>query len=496
MTFRYIPVIGLEIHVQLSTATKIFCPCSTDYIGAEPNTNVCPVCLGLPGSLPVLNKKAVELGVRAGLALSCTIKNHSVFHRKNYFYPDLPKAYQISQYDLPLAEGGEIFIPGDDGRPRRIRITRLHLEEDAGKLVHSAADGRLEGAAFSFVDYNRGGVPLAEIVSEPDITSPGEAREYVARIRQTMRYLGVSDGDMERGSLRVDANVSVKKTDEATGEVLCWGERTEIKNMNSLRAVERALQYEIRRQTAVLAEGGSLERETRHWNDGEGVTTSMRSKEAADDYRYFPDPDIPPIVVTEELLESTRNALPELPWTKEGRFAEKYGLPETDAAFMAESLPVALYFEECVKSGASPLRAANWIRTEVFRVMNEKGFSMDSFPVKPSALAELVSLVDGGKLSTTVAREVFARLAEGRSFKDALEAAGASPGGLSSEDVEKMVERVLRANGDVVEEIRSGRDPKGKKIKFLAGLVMREARGQADVAAISGILERRLKEDR
>lgn len=495
MTFRYIPVIGLEIHVQLSTATKIFCPCSTDYIGAEPNTNVCPVCLGLPGSLPVLNKRAVELGVRAGLALSCAIRNHTVFHRKNYFYPDLPKAYQISQYDLPLAEGGEIFIPGDDGRPRRIRITRLHLEEDAGKLVHSAADGRLEGAALSFVDYNRGGVPLAEIVSEPDITSPGEAREYVARIRQTVRYLGVSDGDMERGSLRVDANVSVKKTDETSGEVLYWGERTEIKNMNSLRAVERALQYEIRRQTAVLAGGGALERETRHWNDGEGVTTSMRSKEAANDYRYFPDPDIPPIVVTEELLESTRNALPELPWAKERRFAEEYGLPEADAAFMAESLPVALYFEECVAGGASPLRAANWIRTEVFRVMNEKGLSMDAFPVKPSALAELVALVDGGKLSTTVAREVFACLAEGRSLKDALETAGASPGGLSAEDVEKMVDQVLLANGGVVEEIRSGGDPKGKKIKFLAGLVMRKARGQADAAAVSGILERRLGEE-
>ncbi|WP_367340167.1 Asp-tRNA(Asn)/Glu-tRNA(Gln) amidotransferase subunit GatB [Aminivibrio sp.] len=496
MTFRYIPVIGLEIHVQLSTATKIFCPCSTDYIGAEPNTNVCPVCLGLPGSLPVLNKRAVELGVRAGLALSCTIRNHTVFHRKNYFYPDLPKAYQISQYDLPLAEGGEIYIPGDDGRPRRIRITRLHLEEDAGKLVHSAADGRLEGAAFSFVDYNRGGVPLAEIVSEPDITSPREAREYVARIRQTVRYLGVSDGDMERGSLRVDANVSVKKTDETSGEVLYWGERTEIKNMNSLRAVERALEYEIIRQTGVLAGGGSLERETRHWNDGEGITTSMRSKEAANDYRYFPDPDIPPIVVTEELLESTRNALPELPWAKERRFAGEYGLPEADAAFMAESLPVALYFEECVKNGAAPLRAANWIRTEVFRVMNEKGLSMDSFPVKPSVLAELVALVEGGKLSTTVAREVFAHLAEGRSLKDALPAAGASPGGLSAEDVEKMVDRVLLANGDVVEEIRSGRDPKGKKIKFLTGLVMKEARGQADAAAVSGILERRLGEGR
>jgi len=290
--------------------------------------------------------------------------------------------------------------------------------------------------------------------------------------------------------------VSVKKTDETSGEVLYWGERTEIKNMNSLRAVERALQYEIRRQTAVLAGGGALERETRHWNDGEGVTTSMRSKEAANDYRYFPDPDIPPIVVTEELLESTRNALPELPWAKERRFAEEYGLPEADAAFMAESLPVALYFEECVAGGASPLRAANWIRTEVFRVMNEKGLSMDAFPVKPSVLAELVALVDGGKLSTTVAREVFARLTEGRSLKDALETAGASPGGLSAEDVEKMVDQVLLANGGVVEEIRSGGDPKGKKIKFLAGLVMREARGQADAAAVSGILERRLGEER
>lgn len=494
MTIFYTPVIGLEIHVQLSTATKIFCPCVTDYIGVEPNTNVCPVCLGLPGTLPVLNKKAVELGVRAGMALSCSIRNHLVFHRKNYFYPDLPKAYQISQYDLPLAEEGEIYISGDDGAPKRIRITRLHLEEDAGKLVHSAPDGRLEGAAFSFVDYNRGGIPLAEIVSEPDMASPREAREYVTRIRQVVRYLDVSDGDMERGSLRVDANISVKKIDEASGEVLYWGERTEIKNMNSIRAVERALEYEIERQTVVLEKNGTLERETRHWNDGEGVTVSMRSKEAAHDYRYFPDPDLPPIAVTENLLEKTKRSLPEMPWTKEERFVNEYGLPLADAAFLTEGISLAGYFEACVKEGASPARALNWVRTELLRVMNEKELPMGSFPVSSDILGKLVVLVDGGKLSTTVAREVFHSVVDGCSLDDALSAAGAAPDGLSGEVLEAIVEKVLEANGDVVEEILSGKDAKGKKSKFLTGLVMKEARGQVDAAVVKGILEASLKE--
>jgi len=496
MNVVYVPVIGLEIHVQLSTATKIFCSCSTDYIGAEPNSNVCPVCLGLPGTLPVLNKKAVELGVRGGLALSCQIRSHTVFHRKNYFYPDLPKAYQISQYDLPLAEEGQIFITGDDGKQKKIRITRLHLEEDAGKLVHSASDGRLEGAAFSCVDYNRGGVPLAEIVSEPDMASPREARDYVARIRQIVRYIGISDGDMENGSLRVDANISIQKTDGETGEILYWGERSEIKNMNSMRAVERALEYEIRRQEAVLREGGTLVRETRHWNDSDGITASMRSKEAANDYRYFPDPDLPPIEVTESMLQEIRFSLPEMPWAREERFTVQYGLSEEDAVFLAESAALADFFEGCVSGGASPLRASNWVRTEVLRVMNEQGLPVGAFPVAPSSLGELVAMVDQGKLSTTVAREVFGFMAGGKTLAEALTSAGAASGGLSEEDVAGMAEKVLQENPDVADEILSGRDTKGKKTKFLLGLVMKEARGQAAADAVARILGKLLEDRR
>ena len=488
MTFRYIPVIGLEIHVQLSTATKIFCPCSTDYIGAEPNTNVCPVCLGLPGSLPVLNKRTVELGVRAGLALSCAIRNHTVFHRKNYFYPDLPKAYQISQYDLPLAEGGEIFIPGDDGRPRRIRITRLHLEEDAGKLVHSASDGRLAGAMESFVDYNRGGVPLAEVVSEPDLSSPEEARLYVARLRQLVRYLGVSDGDMEKGSLRVDANISVKVSDGR------WGNRAEIKNLNSLRALERALEYEFRRQSDLLASGGTVVQETRHWNDGEGITIGMRGKEEAHDYRYFPDPDLPPLVVSAEMTSRCAAALPELPWEKEERLSNAYTLSADDIAVLCEHRDIADYFDAVVRNGASPVRAANWVRTEVLRTLNETGRSVKDFPVAPESLAALLSHIDGGALSTTAARSVFAHMAERRtSVESALAACGVSLGGATGDFLATVIHKIIEENGDVVKTIRDGNDANGKKRKFLQGLVMKEVRGQADPSSVASELQRALE---
>ncbi len=490
MNALYVPVIGLEVHVQLATSSKIFCGCSTDYIGQEPNTNVCPICLGLPGTLPVMNEKVLRLGIRAGLALSCSIRDRTIFHRKNYFYPDLPKAYQISQYDMPLAEGGELFITGDDGSRKRIRITRLHLEEDAGKLVHSAADGRLEGAELSFVDYNRGGIPLAEIVSEPDISSPREAREYVQVLRRVVRYLGVSDGDMESGSLRVDANISIKKTDGGTGELLFWGERSEVKNMNSLRSVERALEYEIGRQTALIRRGGVPERETRHWNDAAGTTAAMRSKEAANDYRYFPDPDLPPMEVTAAMEERERALLPEMPWVKEERFQREYGLSAADAEVLAESLSLADYFEGCVAGGAGAVRASNWVRTEVLRVMNERKLSVEEFPVAARELGRLVAMVDRGELSTTLAREVFAGMTDGETLDGVMGKLGASREEVSGDALEDTVRKVVSANGDVLEEIRSGKDGAGKKRKFLMGLVMRETKGQAPAAKVREMVDR------
>ena len=361
--------------------------------------------------------------------------------------------------------------------------------------MHSAADGRLEGAEFSFVDYNRGGVPLAEIVSEPDLRSPGEAREYVTSLRRLVRYLGVSDGDMERGSMRVDANISLQKTDAATGEILYWGERAEIKNMNSLRAIERALEYEIRRQIDVMEAGGVLERETRHWNDGEGTTTSMRSKEAAHDYRYFPDPDLPPIEASPALLDQVSASLPEMPWAREARFRNELGLPEADAALLAETPQLADYFESCVLTGASPSRISNWVRTEVLRVLNERNISIDSFSMQPKTLGSLVLLVDEGKLSTTAARETFnAMIEKGLPLEKALEASGGAGGKVSGDALADTIRAVLASAPDVVEEILGGKDDKGKKKKFLTGLVMKETRGQADAAAVGELIEKLLNE--
>jgi len=483
----FTPVIGLEIHVQLATKTKIFCSCSTDYIGAVPNTNVCPACLGLPGSLPSLNGKAVEYGVRAGLALNCTIREATRFHRKNYFYADLPKAYQISQYDLPIAEKGYVEITTEEGGPHKIRITRLHLEEDAGKLVHEATDGRLAGADQSFVDYNRGGVPLAEIVSEPDLRSAAEAKEYVSRLRQLVRYLEVSDGDMEKGSLRVDANISVKCSDGR------WGDRAEVKNLNSLRALERALEYEFKRQSQLLAEGKTIVQETRHWNDVDGVTMATRSKEEAHDYRYFPEPDLPPLILPKGFVEKIKSTLPELPWEKVERFKKEYELSDVDAMILSEHVALADFYEACVRAGATPARAANWVRTEVLRILNDKKIELADFPVAPEILAKIIAKVDDNKISTTAAREVLDTMVDRRlSLEKAMEACGVQEGGITGAPLEEMVQSVLDNNSDVVEVIRSGEDKKGKKKKFLQGLVMKEARGQADPKDVVSVLEKLL----
>ncbi len=469
MSLTFTPVMGLEIHVQLLTKTKLFCGCSTDYIGAVPNSNICPVCTGQPGTLPVLNGEAVRLGGLAALALNCTLRKATRFHRKNYFYPDLSKAYQISQYDLPLGERGFVHI-SLEGKSKRIGITRLHLEEDAGKLVHAGADGRLNVASDSLVDYNRGGVPLAEIVSEPDLASPEEAREYVSTIRRLVRYLGVSNGDMESGSLRVDANIS--------------------KNVNSLRALERAIAYEIERQKELLTQGKEIVQETRHWDDGRGVTISSRSKEDAHDYRYFPEPDIPPLVLSQEDMDSMSRALPELPWEKARRFRKEYRLEEEDVASLTEDRGVAQYFEDTVTSGAQPSRAAKWVQTEVFRALNQHGVTIDTFPVSPNVLGSLLKKIDGEGLSTTGARTVFEWLfRHSCSLEDAFEQTGVSASNLEGEALKKMVQTVMEEQDEAVSALREGKDPKGKKRKFLVGQVMRASRGQAQVDHIERMLQ-------
>ncbi|MFP4481857.1 MAG: Asp-tRNA(Asn)/Glu-tRNA(Gln) amidotransferase subunit GatB [Thermovirgaceae bacterium] len=476
-------VIGLEVHVQLSTKSKMFCPCSTDYIGTVPNTNICPVCLGLPGTLPVLNGRVIEFAIRGALALGSSIAGRTWFHRKNYFYPDLPKAYQISQYDIPLASGGSLVIETENGK-KKIGITRLHLEEDAGKLVHEAKDGRLAGSAGSLIDYNRAGVPLVEIVSEPELASPAQARDYVVRLRQLVRYLGISDGDMESGSLRVDANISRTFPDGRLGS------KVEVKNMNSLAALEKALAHEEERQDVILSKGGSIIQETRHWDDVAGRTVSSRGKEEAHDYRYFPEPDLPPVVITEAMIARVCKSLPELPWEKEERFCKEYSLTREETALLVSGRKLAEYFEKTVAGGADPKRTANWFRTEVLRLMNEGGFDTGAPPVPAITLAELLKAVDESRLSNTAAKDVWGKMLDtGCSVSDAMESLGLSEGTASGDELRSIIRRVLENQQEVVEEIRAGRDPKGKKRKFLFGLVMRETRGQAEPAEVGETLE-------
>src|SRR5579862_5370292 len=383
---QYEVVIGLEVHVQLLTRTKIFCGCSTRF-GDPPNANTCPVCLGLPGTLPVLNKRAVELGMQAALALNCTVHEHSRFARKNYFYPDLPKGYQISQYELPLATGGWLEVDVH-GEKKRIGITRLHLEEDAGKSLH---DGFPHSAEKTYVDFNRCGTPLSEIVSEPDMRTPDEAYAYLTTLRQILLYTGVSDCNMEEGSLRCDANVSVRRRGAKE-----FGTKVEVKNLNSFRFLQKALEYEIERHIGVIEGGGRIIQETRLWHQAEGYTVGMRSKEKAHDYRYFPEPDLLPVHVSAAWRDSVKAALPELPAAKRARFVSAYGVTPYDAEVLTGSQALADYFEAAVKAGAPPKSAANWIQTELLRRLNDSGKEITASPVSPAALGELVVLVDSG----------------------------------------------------------------------------------------------------
>jgi len=476
---KYEPVIGLEVHVQLLTKTKIFCGCSTRF-GDPPNTNVCPVCLGLPGTLPVLNKRAVEMAMRASLALNCTVHEHSRFARKNYFYPDLPKGYQISQYELPLATGGWLDIEVA-GAAKRIGITRLHLEEDAAKNLH---EGFSQSATKDYIDYSRCGTPLAEIVSEPDIRSSEEAHAYLTALRQIMLYTGVSDCNMEEGSLRCDANVSVRP--RGSNE---FGTKVEVKNLNSFRFLQKALEYEIERHISVLEYGGRLSQETRLWNQAEGHTVSMRSKEKAHDYRYFPEPDLLPVHVGAAWREEVRRSLPELPDAKHTRFVACYGITPYDAEVLTGTQALANYFESVVKSGAPGKAAANWMQTELLRRLNDSGKEIEASPVSAQSLAELVSLVESSKITGNVGKKVFATMFEsGRTDADLVAAEGLG-GQVSESAIEHAAREVIAKNPDNVAKFKSGNEG---VFKFFVGQVMRATRGQANPQAVNDVLRKLL----
>ena len=475
-------VIGLEIQLQLKTKTKLFCSCSSDYIGATPNTNICPVCLAVPGTLPILNDHAVELGVKIGLGLHCSISDNTRFHRKHYFYADLPKAYQITQYEHPIAVGGYVDIFAD-GKEKRVRVHHLHLEEDAGKLVHPTSDGRLTGASYSLVDYNRGGMPLSEIVSEPDMNSAEEAIAYITQIRQLARYLEVSDGEMESGSLRVDVNVSLSNPDGSLGT------RVEIKNVNSLRSIERALEYEIARQNKVLDEGGHLVQETRLWDDVAGVTRSMRSKEGERDYRYYVEMDLAPISAGPEYVQKIRESLPEMPWEKRERFISEYSLSLEESLQLTEQKEAADYFEACVSEGAPAAKCANWMRMEVQRILRDLGIGINEFPVPASELGKLIIKVEKRELSNTQAKDVLAVMVEKKaSLKEAVGLCGISDGRITGHALEEVIRKIFASEPEAVETIKSGNDKKGAKVKFLQGLVMRETRGSADPAEVASLV--------
>jgi aspartyl-tRNA(Asn)/glutamyl-tRNA(Gln) amidotransferase subunit B len=476
---KYEPVIGLEVHAQLLTKTKIFCGCSTRF-GDAPNSNVCPVCLGLPGTLPVLNKRAVEMGIRASLALNCTVHELSRFARKNYFYPDLPKGYQISQYELPLATGGWVEIE-HDGKTKRVGITRLHLEEDAGKSLH---DGFPHSDEKTYVDFNRCGTPLSEIVSEPDMRSPDEAYAYLTTLRQILLYTGVSDCNMEEGSLRCDANVSVRL--RGSNE---FGTKVEVKNLNSFRYLAKALEFEIERHIAVLESGGRISQETRLWKQPTGRTEPMRSKEKAHDYRYFPEPDLLPVHVTDVWREEIRSSLPELPGAKRVRFISSFGITPYDAEVLTDTQALANYFESVVKAGAPGKAAANWMQTELLRRLNDSGKEISASPVSPTALAELVSLVESGKITGAVGKKVFATMFEtGRSAVEIVVAEGLGAQ-VSNDTIEQAAREVIAKNPDNVAKFKSGNEG---VFKFFVGQVMKATKGQANPQVINDTLRKLL----
>jgi len=470
------PVIGLEVHAQLKTESKIFCSCSTKF-GAEPNTHVCPVCLGMPGVLPVLNRKVVDYSLRMAIATGCRIAQKSRFARKNYFYPDLPKGYQISQYELPIAENGHIDIEAD-GKKKTIGLTRIHMEEDAGKLIHDTS------RPVSKVDFNRTGVPLIEIVSEPDIRTPEEAGAYLRKLRSIVRYLGICDGNMEQGSFRCDANISIRPrgTDK-------FGTRTEIKNLNSFRHVEKAIDYEIRRQQAVLEEGGQIVQETRLWNPDSNKTVSMREKEEAHDYRYFPDPDLLPLVIDDAWINEVKESRPELPGAKMNRLMQEYGLPEYEAGVLTSARELADYFEACLETFPKPKPVSNWIMGSLLALLNSEAKAIKDSPVSAPDLAALLKLVDEDVISGKIAKTVFDEMAKtGKSPKHIVEEKGLVQ--MTDESaIEKVVSKVLEASPKEVKAYKNG---KKKLMGFFVGQVMKETKGKANPKIVNALLSKML----
>ncbi len=477
MSTAYETIIGLEVHVQLSTATKMFCGCALAF-GSPPNTLTCPVCLGLPGSLPVLNRRAVELGIRTALVLECRLHAESQFHRKNYYYPDLPKNYQISQYQYadhpPLATGGVLAFDAA-GAARRVGIRRVHLEEDTGKLVH--AEGR------SLVDYNRSGTPLMEVVTEPDLRSTEEARLFLGRLRAILQYAGVSTGRMEEGTLRCDANLSLR----APGGP--HGIRTEIKNMNSLRSVERALRFEEARQREVLGRGDAVVQETRHWDEDRGVTFTSREKEEAQDYRYFPEPDLVPLRVDAPWIERVRADLPELPEARRRRYVEAFGLPDHDAGLVTATRPMAEFFEEAVRLFPQPKTVSNWLVGDVAAYLNASGMEIEGVPVTPAGLAELLRLVEDGTVSGRSAKEVLEEmLRSGRSAGEVVRERGLVQISDAAE-LAALVDAAIAENPGPVGDVRAGKD---KAVAFLVGQVMKKTRGRANPEMVNRLLRDRI----
>jgi aspartyl-tRNA(Asn)/glutamyl-tRNA(Gln) amidotransferase subunit B len=470
------PVIGLEVHAQLKTQTKIFCGCSTQF-GAAPNTQTCPVCLGMPGVLPVLNRTVVDFTLRMALATGCTIARESRFARKNYFYPDLPKGYQISQYELPIAEHGGIDIEAG-GRPQRVRIRRIHMEEDAGKLTHDPH------RPVSRVDLNRTGVPLIEIVSEPDLDSAAAAGAYLRQLRSIVRYLGICDGNLEEGSFRCDANVSIRPKGSSG-----LGTRTELKNLNSFRFVEKAIEHEINRQREVLADGGAIVQETRLWDSAKGQTFSMRGKEEAHDYRYFPDPDLLPLVIDEEWIERVRRSLPELPDARRARFVAQYGLPDYDAGVLTSDRELADYFEACLEAFPQPKPVSNWIMGPLLGMLNAGGTPVERAPIPAAALADLLKLVDGGAISAKTAKSVFEEMAASGKTAAAIVAEKGLSQISEADALEAVVQGVLDRNPKEIAAYRGG---KTKLMGFFVGEVMKATRGRANPKAVNELLRQRL----